>query len=102
MRRALQRLALVWAALVLAIGATLGLAYLPLGALHMPVALLIALAMAATLAAICMRLAKAPSLSMLFAIGGIAWFAVMLVLGETDYRTRPVATPEATTSVGLR
>jgi caa(3)-type oxidase subunit IV len=97
----LRRLALAWAVLMLLIGATLGLTYLPLGALHMPAALLIAFAMAATLAAVCMRLAKAPSLSFIFAIGGIAWFAVLLVLGETDYRTRPVTVPEATVGAAL-
>ena len=49
-----------------------------------------------------MRLAKAPSVSMLFAIGGIVWFAVMLVLGETDSRTRPVVTAEPTIDAAPR
>ncbi len=98
MTAALRRLALAWAILMLLIGATLSLAYLPLGAWHMPAALLIAFAMAATLATMCMRLARAPSPSLIFAVGGIAWFAVMLVLGETDYRTRPVVSPEAAAS----
>lgn len=91
----MKRLALAWAVLVVLVGASLGLAYLPLGTLHMPAALLIAFAMAAALAVFCMRLARAPSLALVFAIGGIAWFAILLTLGETDYRTRPVVTPEA-------
>jgi hypothetical protein len=49
-----------------------------------------------------LRLVKASSLSMLFAIGSIAWFAVMLVLGETDYRTRPVVTAEPTIDAAPR
>jgi len=92
----MRRLVIAWAALVGAALANLALAFLPIGDAHMVMALAIALAMTTVMALVCMRLLTAPPLAMLFAIGGIAWFLVLLTLGGADYRTRPTFLQEQT------
>jgi cytochrome c oxidase subunit 4 len=84
----MKRLALRWLGLLLLLGASVGLAFLPLGAAGMPAALIIAFAMATTVALVCMRLGSAPRLAAIFAIAGICWFLVLLTLGGLDYATR--------------
>jgi len=90
----MRPLILSWAGLLMLLALTAGLAYLPLGAAEMPVALAIAVAMAVTIMLVCMKVATAPRLATIFAVGGLCWFLVLLSLGSVDYHTRttlPVA-----------
>jgi cytochrome c oxidase subunit IV len=86
----MRPLLLGWAGLLVLLALTAGLAYLPLGAAAMPAALIIAMAMAMTIALFCMKLATAPRLAAIFAAGGICWFLVLLALGSVDYSTRTI------------
>jgi caa(3)-type oxidase subunit IV len=86
----MRPLAIRWLFLLLLLAVTAGLAYLPLGRAAMPVALAIAFAMAATIGLACMRLGAAPRLAAIFVVGGLCWFAVLLVLGGMDYGTRTI------------
>jgi cytochrome c oxidase subunit IV len=90
----MKALVLRWLALLMLLGLTCGAAYLPLGRAAMPVALIIAFVMAATIVLVCMRLGSASRLAAIFAIGAICWILVLFTLGGVDYETRttlPVA-----------
>jgi cytochrome c oxidase subunit IV len=77
-----------WAALIGLLMATLGLAYLPLGAGNLVVALAIATAKGLIVAAVFMKLAGPPSLRWVFAGAGLFWVAFLFGLSMTDYATR--------------
>ena len=77
-----------WAALLALLAATLGLAYAPLGAGNLVVALTIATAKGLIVAAVFMKLAGRPSLRWVFAGAGLFWVVVLFALSLTDYATR--------------
>jgi caa(3)-type oxidase subunit IV len=77
-----------WLALMLLLGATTGLAFLPLGRMQLATALLVSTAKSAIVLAVFMRLWRGPDLGRLFAAVGIGWFAIMLILTWADYLTR--------------
>jgi caa(3)-type oxidase subunit IV len=89
----MARLLLAWVGLLALLGAQLGLAYLPLGAAHLPFALGVAVAMATIVAWVFMELAKAPHLARIFAYGGLFWVMVLFALGGSDYATRAWTKP---------
>ncbi|MBV9523438.1 MAG: cytochrome C oxidase subunit IV family protein [Alphaproteobacteria bacterium] len=77
-----------WLVLVLLLGVSLLLAYLPLGAAHTFLPLAIALTQAFIIMAIFMKLRGRPSLKWIFAGAGFFWLAILLGLSTTDYATR--------------
>ena len=77
-----------WAGLLALLGAQIGLAFLPLGRAHLPIALGVAVTMAAIVAWLFMELAKAPRLARIFAYGGLFWVLALFALGGSDYATR--------------
>ena len=77
-----------WVGLLVLLGAQIGLAFLPLGRAHLPVALGVSVAMATIIAWLFMELAKAPRLARIFAYGGLFWVLALFALGGADYATR--------------
>ena len=79
---------LAWLALCVLLGLTLGLAFVPLGAGNIAVALIIAAAKALIVALVFMKLAGRPSLRWVFAGAGFFWLLFLYGLSMTDYATR--------------
>jgi cytochrome c oxidase subunit IV len=80
--------AVVTVALLLLTGVTIGVAFLPLGPWHSPVALGIAAIKAVLVALIFMHLHSAPSMIRLTAAAGLLWLAIMLAGTLDDVVTR--------------
>jgi cytochrome c oxidase subunit 4 len=78
----------VWAALLLLLGITLFVAYLPLGAFNTPIALAIAAIKAALVAFFFMELARSSGLIRLAAIAGLFWLVIMFALTLSDVLDR--------------
>jgi cytochrome c oxidase subunit IV len=78
----------VWAALMLLVLLTLGLAYLPLGRFNMPLALLISAAKTILIAAIFMELRLAKTFVRLASAAAFIWIAVMFTLTFIDLASR--------------
>ena len=74
----------VWVALVLLVGLTLLLAYVPLGAFNLPIALAIAAAKALLVALMFMELRLARSFVCLAASAGVVWLLIMFTLTFSD------------------
>jgi cytochrome c oxidase subunit IV len=85
---ALRPLLLSWAALMILLGSTLGLAFVPLGSGNLVVALSIGTLKALIVLAVFMELREGPSLKWVFAAAGFFWLMIMFVLSATDYLTR--------------
>lgn len=83
-----QPLVLAWLALLALLAATVVLAYQPFGAWNGVIAWTIAMAKAATVAAIFMELRVRPGLVRVFAAAGFFWLAILLWLGLMDVLTR--------------
>jgi len=83
-----QKNALALALLMLLLGVTLGAAYLDLGVLHTPAAMLIGLVKAALIVMVFMRLRPAGPLVMLAFAVGLFWLLIMFTLTLGDYFTR--------------
>jgi cytochrome c oxidase subunit 4 len=77
-----------WIAVLLLVLLTLWLAYLPLGSLNLPVALLIAAAKTAIVAVVFMRLREASGSTRLIASIGFLWIAIMFGLTFADLVSR--------------
>lgn len=77
-----------WLALFVLLGATLGLAFVPLGAINILVALAIAAAKGLIVALVFMKLAGRASLRWVFAGAGFFWLLFLFGLSLTDYATR--------------
>ena len=77
-----------WVTLVLLVLLTLALAYLPLGRLNLPVALVIAAAKAALVAVVFMELRTGRPLFRLVAGAALFWIAIMFVLAFADIAMR--------------
>jgi cytochrome c oxidase subunit 4 len=80
--------ALALALLMLLLGVTLGAAYLDLGVLHTPAAMLIGLVKAALIVMVFMRLRPSGPLVMLAFAVGLFWLLIMFTLTLGDYFTR--------------
>jgi len=92
-RRA-RTLGLAWIALLALMLASLGSAYLRLGAFNMPAGLLISAVKAGIVAWLFMRLREAGLLLRMAALAGLAVYTIQLVLTGVDYETR-AQTPAA-------
>ena len=92
--RIARTIGITWFALIALMLASLGSAYLPLGAWNMVAGLAIAALKSVLVAWLFMRLREAGPLIRLVAVAGLgAWF-VLLALSGVDYETRQV-TPAA-------
>jgi cytochrome c oxidase subunit 4 len=79
---------LVFVALLALTAATVGLAFVDLGAWHSPVGLTIAAVKALLIALFFMHLLRSKSLTWVFALSGLFWLGILMVLTLTDYATR--------------
>jgi cytochrome c oxidase subunit 4 len=77
-----------WLGLLALLALTITLAYLPLGAFNITVALLIGASKAAIVAAFFMELWHRGARTLVFATAGLFWFAILLWLGLMDFMTR--------------
>jgi cytochrome c oxidase subunit IV len=87
-RRLWQGPVLTWALLVLLLAVSLGSAYIPLGIGNVSLNLLIAVAMAITLAIFLMDLRNAQALVRVVAVAGLFWTVLMFTLIFSDYLSR--------------
>lgn len=78
----------IYAALLVALGFTLGLSMLSPGILRLVSHFAVAFVMAALIAAIFMGLRSAGTLIRWFALGGLLWLVFLLALAPVDYFTR--------------
>jgi cytochrome c oxidase subunit 4 len=83
-----RRNLIAWVAVLLLVMLTLWLAYLPLGRLNLPLALLIAVTKTAIVAVVFMRLGEATGLIRLAASIGFLWIAIMFGLTFADLVSR--------------
>jgi cytochrome c oxidase subunit IV len=83
----------VWVALVLLGLASLGSAYLPLGAFNTPLKLAIAAIMLVLLWLFLMDLIGSEVLVRLIAVAGVLWLSFMFALTFTDYLSRACEAP---------
>ena len=88
-RTAGRRAYLVTAVILLVLtGLTIGIAYLPLGSWHTPLALAIAAAKAILIGLFFMHLRSSPPVLRLTALAGLFWLAIMLAGTLDDVVTR--------------
>ena len=78
----------VYAALMALLALTVVMTYLPLGIMQTPASLLIAAAKAALVAIFFMELAYTSAAVRLWALAGLYWLSVLLILSMADYATR--------------
>lgn len=78
----------VFVALLVLLVATVGAAYLPLGILHVPVAMTIAVVKAALIMLFFMHLLHSHRLMMIVVGASFLWLAIMVALTLNDYLTR--------------
>jgi cytochrome c oxidase subunit 4 len=83
-----RALVLTWIALLVLVGSTLGLAFVPLGTFNLVVAMTIASAKTALVLVVFMKLTRGPHLTWAFAGAGLFWLAILFALASTDYLTR--------------
>ncbi len=81
---------MVFVALLVLLVATVGAAYLPLGVLHVPIAMTIATIKAVLIVLFFMHLLHSHKLTWVVAIGSFLWLAIMVVLTLNDYLSRGV------------
>ena len=70
------------------LAATVGIAYLPLGAWSLPAAMLIAASKTALVVLIFMHLRHSPKLTWIVVAAGGIWLAILIAIAQTDYATR--------------
>jgi caa(3)-type oxidase subunit IV len=85
------RRVLGWAGLMALLFAQCGAGLLPLGGFAMPVALVLAIAMAAVIALLFMELWRSPMVARIFAFAGLFWLLILFALAGADYLTRTIA-----------
>ena len=89
----------VWAALLILLVATVALAYVPLGSMHVVAAVTIAFAKAILIVLFFMHVRYKPRITVVFVCAGLFWLAIMFTLALGDYMTRSwLPTPTAWTS----
>jgi cytochrome c oxidase subunit IV len=79
---------IVFLVLLVLLFATIGAAYLPLGPLHLPVALLIAAAKAILIGLFFMHVYYRHHLTWVVFIASLFWLGILLALTLSDYLTR--------------
>lgn len=79
---------LVWAALMLLLGATLGYAYLPEAPGKIVSGLVVAAVKAGLIAIVFMQLGKASAIVRLAAMAGLAWLSLLFLFSFSDFLTR--------------
>lgn len=84
----LRHNALALAALMILLAVTIGAAYLDLGVLHTPAAMLIGLIKAAVVVLVFMQIRRSGPLPLLAFSAGIFWVIILIVLTLGDYLTR--------------
>jgi cytochrome c oxidase subunit 4 len=89
----------VWGALLVLLVATVALAYVPLGSMHVVAAVTIAFAKAILIVLFFMHVRYKSRLTVVFVCAGLFWLAIMFTLALGDYMTRSwLPTPTAWTS----
>lgn len=83
-----RRNLLIWAALLVLLGLTFGLAYVPLGPFNAVTALGIAAIKAGLVAILFMGLHRSGSLIRLAAAAGLFWLVILFALTLSDFLTR--------------
>lgn len=78
----------IFVILLVLLFATVGAAYLPLGELHVPIAMAIATAKAVLIVLFFMHLLHSHRLTMIISVASFLWLAIMIVLTLNDYLTR--------------
>jgi cytochrome c oxidase subunit 4 len=78
----------VFVALLVLLFATVGAAYLPLGILHFPIAMVIAGAKAVLIVLIFMHALHSNRFIYVVCVAAMLWLAIMLALTLTDYHSR--------------
>jgi cytochrome c oxidase subunit 4 len=78
----------VFVALLVLLFATVVAAYLPMGALHFPVAMTIAVAKAMLIVLFFMHVLHSHRLTMVVAIAGFLWLGILIALTLSDYLSR--------------
>lgn len=78
----------VWAALLILLGATVALAYIPLGPMHIVASVGIAFAKASLIVLFFMHVKYKNRLVYVFVGAGLFWLAIMFTLVLGDYMTR--------------
>lgn len=79
---------IVYAALIVLLFATVGGAMLPLGALHLPVAMTIAVIKAVMIVLIFMHVYYSSALTKIVSIAALFWAALLLAITLADYFSR--------------
>jgi cytochrome c oxidase subunit 4 len=80
----------IFVILLVLLFATVGAAYLPLGWLHVPIAMTIATAKAVLIVLFFMHLLYSHRLTMIISVASFLWLAIMVALTLNDYWTRGV------------
>jgi len=89
----------VWVALLILLGATVGLAYVPLGSMHVVAAVTIAFAKAILIVLFFMHVRYKTKITIVFVCAGLFWLGIMFTLVLGDYMTRSwLPAPSAWTS----
>jgi cytochrome c oxidase subunit 4 len=88
LRKAVRRVLLVWAALVLLVALTVGSAYIPLGTMNMAINVLIAGIKAVLIAAFFMHLASPHVVPRMVCTVALVMLAILFALSSVDYSTR--------------
>ena len=80
--------AMIFVALMVLLGVTVGAAFLDLGRLNLPTAMVIAVIKAVLIIVFFMHVKYASRLTWVFAAAGFFWLAIMLIFTMTDYTSR--------------
>ena len=78
----------VWAALLVLLGATVALAYVPIHALHLPAALVIAFLKTGLIVLFFMQAKYKARMVWVFVGAGLFWLTILFTLSFGDYLTR--------------
>jgi cytochrome c oxidase subunit 4 len=79
---------LAWLALLILLGLTVVVSFMPLGSFNLPISLCIAGVKASIIGFVFMRLIEVSPLQRLAAMAGPVWIFIMFVLMASDYLTR--------------
>ncbi len=79
---------LVFVALLALLFATVGAAYLPMGPLHFPVAMLIAAAKAVLIVLFFMHALHSQRVTAVVCLAAVLWLGIMIALTLSDYASR--------------
>src|SRR5271165_1589737 len=78
----------IFVALLILLFATVGAAYLPLGSLHLPLAMAIAVAKAVLIGLFFMHLYYTHNLTWIVSMASLLWLVILLALTLSDYLSR--------------